>query len=58
MRLIFKDRDFFYESLRVLNPEAVTFEVSCRSGEGLANWTEWLRERLALIWKSPKENQM
>ena len=58
MQMVDFDRDFFYESLRALNPDAVTFEVSCRTGEGLAKWTEWLRERLTLIWESQKENQM
>lgn len=35
-------RDFFYESVRALNPHAPIFEVSCRTGTGLAEWTSWL----------------
>jgi hydrogenase nickel incorporation protein HypB len=36
------NRDFFYESVRALNSQAPIFEVSCRTGTGLAGWTEWL----------------
>lgn len=36
------NRDFFYESVRALNPHAPIFEVSCRSGAGVDSWTEWL----------------
>lgn len=35
-------RDFFYESVRALNPTAPLFEVSCRTGEGVAAWSDWL----------------
>lgn len=38
-------RDFFYESLRALNPEAPLFEISCRTGEGLPAFGEWLLSR-------------
>ncbi len=31
------------EALRV-NPELVLFEVSCKTGEGLDRWVEWLKE--------------
>ena len=36
------ERDFFYSSVRALNPEVPIFEVSCRSGAGFEAWTEWL----------------
>ena len=36
------NRDFFYESVRALNPGAPIFEVSCRTGAGLTQWAEWL----------------
>lgn len=38
------DKDFFYESVRALNPDAPVFELSCRTGEGIATWAEWLME--------------
>jgi len=45
IELVDFDRDFFYESVRALNPKAPIFEVSCRTGEGLAAWAEWLLSR-------------
>ena len=36
------DRAFFYESVRALNPTAPIFELSCRTGAGLAAWADWL----------------
>jgi hydrogenase nickel incorporation protein HypB len=30
-----------------LNPRIKIFEVSCRTGEGITEWTQWLRERAA-----------
>lgn len=43
------DRDRFYESVRALNQVAPIFEVSCRSGEGIGAWTEWLMSERANI---------
>lgn len=39
------ERDRFYESVRALNREAPIFEVSCRTGTGLAAWADWLAAR-------------
>jgi len=39
------NRDFFYESVRALNPGAPIFELSCRSGAGIDHWIAWLREK-------------
>ena len=39
------DRTFFCESVRALNPHAPIFEVSCRTGAGLAGWTDWLLDQ-------------
>ncbi|MDQ3327329.1 MAG: hydrogenase nickel incorporation protein HypB [Chloroflexota bacterium] len=52
IELVDFDRDFFYESVRALNPHAPIFEVSCRTGEGLASWAEWvsgMREELLCV---------
>lgn len=35
------DRESFYAHLRALT-QAPVFEVSCRTGEGLATWITWL----------------
>lgn len=36
------ERAAFYESVRALNRRAPIFEVSCRTGAGLATWADWL----------------
>jgi hydrogenase nickel incorporation protein HypB len=30
-----------------INPDLVVFEVSCLTGEGLDDWVDWIRQRLA-----------
>ena len=42
IELVDFERDFFYESVRALNPSVPIFEVSCRTGEGLTPWADWL----------------
>jgi hydrogenase nickel incorporation protein HypB len=39
------DADAFHIAFRALNAQASFFEVSCRTGEGLPAWIEWLRSR-------------
>ncbi len=34
--------EFFRKGVEILNPGLVTFPVSCRTGEGLNSWLEWL----------------
>lgn len=34
--------DFFTSGVEALNPGLVTFPLSCRTGEGLQNWLDWL----------------
>ncbi|HEY8292665.1 MAG TPA: hydrogenase nickel incorporation protein HypB [Thermomicrobiales bacterium] len=43
------ERDFFYESVRALNPDAPIFEISCRTGEGIPAWADWLLEQRARV---------
>ncbi len=45
------DLAFFERGLRMVNPQAPLFVVSCRNGEGLDAWVAWLR---ALRNGSPK----
>ena len=40
------DRDAFTERVRLLNPAIEIFPLSCKTGEGIAPWTEWLGNRL------------
>ena len=36
----------FRDRVRKLNPEAPAFEVSCKTGQGIDLWCQWLRERV------------
>jgi hydrogenase nickel incorporation protein HypB len=39
------DLDYFRRGLAMVNPDAPLFLVSCRSGEGMAEWVNWLVNR-------------
>ncbi len=45
IELVDFERDLFYESVRALNPDAPIFEISCRTGAGLAAWAHWLQSQ-------------
>ena len=47
------ERPQFYESVRALNPRAPIFEVSCRTGAGVAAWVDWLRQQRARVAGAP-----
>jgi len=34
--------DYFRQGVEVLNPGLLTFPISCRTGEGMEAWVEWL----------------
>jgi hydrogenase nickel incorporation protein HypB len=40
------DAEAFRERVRRLNPEAPVFEVSCKTGEGIGEWCDWLWQRV------------
>jgi hydrogenase nickel incorporation protein HypB len=40
--------DELAQNVREVNPIAPIFAVSCRNGEGLREWTDWLRQQLNL----------
>jgi hydrogenase nickel incorporation protein HypB len=41
------DRGAFYGGLGEINPGLPVIEVSCRTGEGIAEWGEWLRRKVS-----------
>lgn len=41
------DLDYFRRGVQALNPGVVFFSVSCRTGEGLDAWYDWLRAKVA-----------
>ncbi len=38
------DMEYFEKGVQILNPDLVTFHISCRTGEGIPAWTAWLTE--------------
>ena len=48
--------DFNWDSMRLgigrLNPKASLFELSCRTGEGMGKWAEWLESQ----WKTREDS--
>jgi len=47
--------EYFKQGVEILNPGVVTFPVSCRTGEGMNDWTNWLVEKIKTeksnLWK-------
>jgi len=41
------DMNRFCQGVEILNPGVITFKVSCRSGEGVNTWTDWLLANVA-----------
>jgi hydrogenase nickel incorporation protein HypB len=41
------DMDYFQRGVEVLNPGIATFYLSCRTGEGLDAWLDWLMSQVA-----------
>lgn len=39
--------EYFQQGVEILNPGLQTFPVSCRTGEGLETWLNWLRENVS-----------
>lgn len=40
------DMDYFKRGVEALNPGLVTFPLSCRTGEGMEAWSDWLVARV------------
>jgi len=40
------DMQYFQRGVEVLNPGLITFPISCRTGEGLDGWLDWLKDQV------------
>lgn len=49
VELVEFDRARFRESVRALNPTAPIFEISCRTGQGIDAWADWVLEQSAWV---------
>jgi hydrogenase nickel incorporation protein HypB len=38
--------DYFQKGIEALNPGVVQFPLSCRTGEGLEKWLDWLQDQI------------
>jgi hydrogenase nickel incorporation protein HypB len=38
--------DYFRQGVEILNPGLITFAVSCKTGDGVQAWTDWLTQQL------------
>lgn len=36
------DMEYFHKGVEILNPGLVSFQLSCRTGEGIQNWIDWI----------------
>lgn len=43
------DMAYFQRGVEALNPGLVTFPLSCRTGEGVPAWLEWVRGEVAAV---------
>lgn len=48
------DMDYFRRGVAILNPDLVTFPLSCRTEEGLDPWINWVSERVRQNPRRPK----
>lgn len=46
------DMDYFRRGVEILNPGLAFFPVSCKTGEGLDAWLDWLRAEVAAYQRS------
>lgn len=40
------DINYFKQGVRILNPDVRFFDISCKTGEGVATWADFLRDRI------------
>jgi hydrogenase nickel incorporation protein HypB len=40
------DMDYFREGVEILNPGLVTFPLSCKTGEGIQAWVDWILRQI------------
>jgi len=48
------DYDYFKKGIEILNPDAMFFSMSCKTGEGISRWIDWLRTRVEIHRESTK----
>ena len=41
--------DYFQRGVEILNPGLITFPLSCRTGEGMESWYDWVTNQTILV---------
>ena len=41
------DHAEYERGIRMVNPDVPVFHISCKTGDGIPEWSEWLNGRLA-----------
>jgi hydrogenase nickel incorporation protein HypB len=54
------DREYFKRGVAMVNPDVPFFVVSCRTGDGIAEWSDWLmkqmqKEKVVVEWRMGEE---
>jgi hydrogenase nickel incorporation protein HypB len=49
------DLAYFKQGVEALNPSLLTFYISCKTGEGLEEWENWISGRLQLDYQTKSE---
>lgn len=48
--------DYFRRGVEALNPGLVSFPLSCRTGEGISEWTAWVADQVEHLADSAQRN--
>jgi len=43
------DQTYFRQGIEILNPDVTFFSMSCKTGEGVEAWTEWVQKRVVQL---------
>ena len=46
------DMKYFQRGVEILNPGVITFALSCRTGEGVDEWINWVEQQIKSLRKS------
>ena len=44
--------EFFRKGVEILNPGVTVFPMSCKTGEGVSEWVDWVKERIQQVQSS------
>lgn len=40
------DMEYFQKGVQMLNPDLITFPISCTTGEGIEEWVNWVKDHI------------